>query len=146
MLRSTHRKTESSRGRVGTHRSTNASGTRKSGTVPRHLILKNFMKLKFWGVRGSIPVPGPGTVKYGGNTTCLEIKGSQGECIVLDSGSGVRTLGLDLLKRKPIPPINLFITHTHWDHIQGFPFFTPCYIPGTTIHVKGPVHFVETKT
>ena len=82
------------------------------------------MKIKFWGVRGSIPVPGPATVKYGGNTACLELRGAGGELIVLDAGSGLRLLGVDCMKRgRPLPAIHLFITHTHWDHIHGFPFF-----------------------
>jgi phosphoribosyl 1,2-cyclic phosphodiesterase len=104
------------------------------------------MKVKFWGVRGSIPVPGPTTVRYGGNTSCLEIQGAQSECIVLEAGTGLRCLGLDLVKRKPLPPIHLFISHTHWDHIQGFPFFAPCYVPGSQIDVRGPVHFVESQS
>lgn len=105
------------------------------------------MKIRLWGVRGSLPTPGPTTVRYGGNTACIEAVGDNGECIVLDAGTGIRPLGLDLLKRgKPLPPIHLFISHTHWDHIQGFPFFVPCYIPGTQLHVKGPVHFEEDKS
>jgi len=104
------------------------------------------MKIKFWGVRGSIPVPGPSTVKYGGNTSCVEVSGDGGECIVLDTGTGSRPLGLDLARRKPIPAIHLFISHTHWDHIQGFPFFIPCYVPGTQIQVRGPVHFTASRT
>lgn len=105
------------------------------------------MKVKFWGVRGSIPVPGPAASRYGGNTTCIEVRGEQGECIIMDAGSGLRNLGMDLQKQGvPLPPINLFITHTHYDHIQGFPFFTPCYIPGTVIRVKGPVHYLEKRT
>lgn len=104
------------------------------------------MKIKFWGVRGSIAVPGPTTVKYGGNTSCVELITEKNEEIIFDAGTGIRPLGLDLAKRwKPLPPINLFISHTHWDHIQGFPFFVPCYIPNTAIHVKGPVHFSETQ-
>ncbi|MCP4716004.1 MAG: MBL fold metallo-hydrolase [Deltaproteobacteria bacterium] len=104
------------------------------------------MKVRFWGVRGSIPVPGPQTVRYGGNTACIEIEGAKKECIVFDAGSGVRLLGLDLMQRgMPLPLVNLFITHTHWDHIQGFPFFVPNYIPGTTVAVRGPVHYMDTK-
>jgi phosphoribosyl 1,2-cyclic phosphodiesterase len=101
------------------------------------------MKIKFWGVRGSIPVPGPDTARFGGNTACVEVTGGKGECIILDAGSGIRVLGLDLMKRGPLPLIHILITHTHWDHIQGFPFFGPCYIPGTPIRVKGPVHYIE---
>ncbi|MCP5108827.1 MAG: MBL fold metallo-hydrolase [bacterium] len=105
------------------------------------------MKIKFWGVRGSIPVPGADTSRYGGNTACVEVSGEKGDCIILDAGSGLRVLGLDLMKRGgPLPPIHIFISHTHWDHIQGFPFFVPCYIPGTAINVRGPVHYIETKT
>jgi len=105
------------------------------------------MKLKFWGTRGSVPSPGPSTVKYGGNTSCIQIEGSSGECIILDAGTGIRPLGLELMgKYKPLPLIHLLISHTHWDHIQGFPFFVPCYIPNTKIEVKGPVHFLEGKT
>ncbi|MGA1870117.1 MAG: MBL fold metallo-hydrolase [bacterium] len=105
------------------------------------------MRVKFWGVRGSIPTPGPTTVRYGGNTSCVEVQGEKDECIILDAGTGLRLLGIDLLERaKPLPTLHLFISHTHWDHIQGFPFFAPCYIPGTEIHVKGPVHFLEYKT
>jgi len=105
------------------------------------------MKVRFWGVRGSVPVPGAGTVRYGGNTSCIEVAGAGGECIVLDAGTGLRVLGLDLVQRaKPLPTIHLFISHTHWDHIQGFPFFAPCYVPGAAIRVKGPVHFAETQS
>jgi len=105
------------------------------------------MKIKFWGVRGSIAVPGPTTVKYGGNTSCLELTGGNGECIILEGGTGLRVLGIDLMKRgKPLPTIHFFISHTHWDHIQGFPFFVPCYVPGTVINVRGPVHFVEAQS
>jgi len=105
------------------------------------------MKLKFWGVRGSIPVPGPATARYGGNTTCIELQGEKGELIILDAGSGLRVLGSDLVQRSiTLPHIYLFISHTHWDHIQGFPFFTPCYIPGTKITIRGPLHFLENKT
>lgn len=105
------------------------------------------MKLRFWGTRGSIPSPGPSTVKYGGNTACLQLTGENSECIILDAGTGIRLLGLALMEtHKSLPPIHLLITHTHWDHIQGFPFFVPCYIAGAKIAVKGPVHFQEGKT
>jgi len=103
------------------------------------------MKVTFWGVRGSIPVPGPLTARYGGNTSCLEVQGANGECIILEAGSGIRPLGLNLIKRGfPLPEIFLFISHTHWDHIQGFPFFVPAYLPKVNIHIKGPIHFDET--
>lgn len=94
------------------------------------------MKIKFWGVRGSIPVPGPGTIKYGGNTTCIEIRTKSGDIIILDGGSGIRGLGLSLLAGLPVNP-SIFITHTHWDHIQGLPFFAPFFIPGNKVSIYG---------
>jgi phosphoribosyl 1,2-cyclic phosphodiesterase len=95
-------------------------------------------RLKIWGVRGSIPVPGPGTVRYGGNTSCIEIRGD-GELIVLDAGSGIRELGLALENEFGSRPINLslLITHLHWDHIQGFPFFGPAYNDKNKIQILG---------
>ncbi|MEI7865641.1 MAG: MBL fold metallo-hydrolase [Chthoniobacterales bacterium] len=92
----------------------------------------------FWGVRGSIPTPGPGTVRYGGNTTCLELR-LGGEIIILDAGSGLRPLGQALGREFGETPISLTIlsTHTHWDHIQGFPFFAPAYGPQNHIHIIG---------
>jgi phosphoribosyl 1,2-cyclic phosphodiesterase len=98
------------------------------------------MKIRFWGVRGSIPSPGPGTVRYGGNTTCIEVNGDDGTLIVMDCGTGIRPLGESLMK-KPLPVINIFITHTHWDHIHGFPFFIPAYIPTSTINIFGPPQY-----
>lgn len=94
------------------------------------------VRLKFWGVRGSIPTPGPNTVFYGGNTSCIEIR-ADGELIVLDAGSGIRPLGTSLraeFKDRPIN-LNLLITHTHWDHIQGFPFFVPAYNPKNQVKI-----------
>ena len=95
------------------------------------------MRVKFWGVRGSIPAPGPETSRYGGNTSCVEVN-VEDEILVFDSGTGIRKLGLDLLKRGKKPIVaSIFISHTHWDHIQGFPFFVPAYLPTTTVHVYG---------
>lgn len=95
-------------------------------------------RLKFWGVRGSIPTPGPGTVQFGGNTSCVEVR-ADGEIIVLDAGSGIRRLGLSLAKEFKDQPVNmtLLITHTHWDHIQGFPFFVPAYNPQNKLRILG---------
>jgi len=94
------------------------------------------MKFKFWGVRGSIPSPGPNTVKYGGNTTCIEIRTDGGDLIILDAGTGIHALAQNLLKEMPINA-HIFITHTHWDHIQGLPFFIPIFIPGNQISIYG---------
>src|SRR4029077_8389794 len=95
-------------------------------------------RLKLWGVRGSIPVPGSGTVRYGGNTACVEVR-ADGELIVLDAGSGIRELGLALEHEFGSRPINLslLITHAHWDHIQGFPFFVPFYNDKNQIRIFG---------
>lgn len=95
-------------------------------------------RVKLWGVRGSIPVPGASTVRYGGNTSCIEVR-AEGEIIVLDAGSGIRLLGIDLEKEFGERPINLtlLITHTHWDHIQGLPFFPPVYNQKNQIRVLG---------
>ena len=95
-------------------------------------------RLKFWGVRGSIPVPGPDTLRYGGNTTCVEVR-SGDELIVLDAGTGIRMLGAALDKEFGAAPIkiSLLITHMHWDHIQGFPFFLPSYNDKNLIRIFG---------
>jgi phosphoribosyl 1,2-cyclic phosphodiesterase/CheY-like chemotaxis protein len=95
-------------------------------------------RLKFWGVRGSIPVPGPSTIRYGGNTTCVEVR-TDSEIIILDAGSGIRELGLALEKEFDGAPINLtlLLTHTHWDHIQGLPFFLPAYKAKNSLRVLG---------
>ena len=95
-------------------------------------------RVKLWGVRGSIPVPGTSTVRYGGNTTCVEVR-ADGEIIVLDAGTGIRLLGMDLEKEFADQPIrlSLLLTHTHWDHIQGLPFFLPAYNRKNQIRVLG---------
>lgn len=91
--------------------------------------------VRFWGTRGSIPVSGGRYAQHGGNTTCFEFS-TGNDRIIFDAGSGIREAGLSLLKDGP-RHIHLFITHTHWDHIQGFPFFTPIYVPGFQITVYG---------
>ena len=94
------------------------------------------MKVRFWGVRGSIASPGPHTVRYGGNTTCIEIRTDNNELIILDAGTGIFPLSQTLLAEMPITA-NVLITHSHWDHIQGLPFFIPNFIPGNTLRLHG---------
>jgi phosphoribosyl 1,2-cyclic phosphodiesterase len=105
------------------------------------------MKVRFWGVRGSIPSPGAITQKYGGNTACIEIRvGGRDRLIIVDAGSGIRSLGNSMMASDlPKGPLqaDIFLSHTHWDHIMGFPFFTPIYIPGSKLKVHGPVSFEE---
>ena len=93
---------------------------------------------RFWGVRGSIPTPGQSTARYGGNTTCVELR-IQGQIIIIDAGSGISPLGGALLDEFGASPLSLTLlnTHTHWDHIQGFPFFIPAYIKNNRLRVLG---------
>jgi phosphoribosyl 1,2-cyclic phosphodiesterase len=96
------------------------------------------LRLKFWGVRGSIPAPGPSTVLYGGNTSCVEVRAA-GQILILDAGTGLRMLGRELLAEFGDQPIEatLLLTHTHWDHIQGLPFFLPVYKPHNQLRILG---------
>ncbi len=94
------------------------------------------MKIRCWGARGSIPVSGPEYLKYGGDTTCLEIRTSEDEVIILDAGTGIRKLGNRLLEERRYR-YNMILTHTHWDHILGFPFFKPIYLSQTAIRLFG---------
>ena len=96
------------------------------------------VRVRFWGVRGSVPTPGPGTVVYGGNTSCVEVR-ADGRIIILDAGTGIRPLGMALTKEfgDRAMDLTLLITHTHWDHIQGFPFFQPAYDPKNTVRILG---------
>lgn len=105
------------------------------------------MKIIMWGTRGSIPSPGPETAKYGGNTTCIELRFEPGNrLVIIDAGSGIRPLGGKIMgtdfKNGPIKA-QIFVSHTHWDHIMGFPFFTPIYIPTTRLEIFGPVTFED---
>jgi phosphoribosyl 1,2-cyclic phosphodiesterase len=91
------------------------------------------MRVTFYGVRGSVPTPGPGTVRYGGNTSCVEVRLQDGTVLILDGGTGIRELGRQLVAEKITAPIHLLITHVHWDHILGIPFFAPIYQKDTTL-------------
>ncbi|MBI5464969.1 MAG: MBL fold metallo-hydrolase [Ignavibacteriales bacterium] len=95
------------------------------------------MKLTFWGVRGSIPTPGKTTVRYGGNTPCIELRLGDDRLIILDAGTGIRNFGDFLINNGESVKAHLFITHPHWDHIQGFPFFKPAFISGNELTIVG---------
>ena len=97
------------------------------------------LRVTFWGTRGSIPAPGPGTARYGGNTPSIEVHGnaSQGDAVaILDAGTGIRALGRKLAARGTVT-VDLLVSHTHWDHIQGLPFFRPVFEPGNKIRIWG---------
>jgi phosphoribosyl 1,2-cyclic phosphodiesterase len=96
------------------------------------------MKVTFWGVRGFIPIPGPETVRVVGNTSCVEGLTSDGDLLILDAGTGIRSLGLRLLE-QPLERIidDIFLSHTHWDHIQGLPFFEPAFRRGNRFVILG---------
>ena len=97
------------------------------------------LTLTFWGTRGSIPSPGPNTVRYGGNTPCVELRTDEDWLIILDAGTGIRELGRALLDRVDGGPIagDIFLTHAHWDHIQGIPFFGPLFKKGNHFTIWG---------
>src|SRR5215208_3452240 len=95
------------------------------------------MRVQFWGTRGSIAAPGPETVRYGGNTPCVEVRADDGALLIFDCGTGARKLGLALAAAGPVRA-HLFVTHTHADHIQGFPFFVPAFLPGSHLTIHGP--------
>ncbi len=94
------------------------------------------MKLKVWGARGSVPAPGPETMRYGGNTSCVQVTLSDGSTLILDAGTGIRNLGLGFPPTEQ--PIHILLTHLHLDHIQGLMFFAPAFRPGSEIIVWGP--------
>ncbi|HBE19598.1 MAG TPA: MBL fold metallo-hydrolase [Cyanobacteria bacterium UBA11149] len=97
----------------------------------------NLFTIHFWGVRGSIACPGPETVRYGGNTPCVEMRVG-GERLIFDGGTGLRVLGQSLLSQMPVEA-SIFFTHSHWDHIQGFPFFVPAFLKGNRFNIYGAI-------
>ncbi|MBW4448626.1 MAG: MBL fold metallo-hydrolase [Spirirestis rafaelensis WJT71-NPBG6] len=99
--------------------------------------IENQFTVQFWGVRGSIPSPGLRTVRYGGNTPCVEMQVG-GKRLIFDGGTGLHVLGQSLLRQMPIEA-HIFFTHSHWDHVQGFPFFTPGFVKGNDFHIYGAI-------
>jgi phosphoribosyl 1,2-cyclic phosphodiesterase len=95
------------------------------------------VSITFWGTRGTIPVPGERTIRYGGNTPCIEVRNSGDHCLVLDAGTGIRGLGSRLLKAAP-SRVDVLLSHVHWDHIQGLPFFPLLYAGRSDIRIHGP--------
>jgi phosphoribosyl 1,2-cyclic phosphodiesterase len=100
-------------------------------------VIDSQFSIHFWGVRGSIATPGISTVRYGGNTPCVEMR-CHGKRIIFDGGTGLRVLGQHIVKEMPVSA-DIFFTHSHWDHIQGFPFFTPAFIKGNSFNIYGKV-------
>lgn len=99
--------------------------------------IENQFTVQFWGVRGSIPSPGPHTVRYGGNTPCVEMQVG-GKRLIFDAGTGLHVLGQSLLRQMPLEA-HIFFTHSHWDHMQGFPFFSPGFVKGNNFHIYGAI-------
>lgn len=92
----------------------------------------------FWGTRGSIPTPGPHTARYGGNTPCVAVAGAGGQLVILDAGTGIRGLGLELVERQNgAVTAEILLSHAHWDHIQGLPHFKPFFAPGNAVRIWG---------
>jgi phosphoribosyl 1,2-cyclic phosphodiesterase len=95
------------------------------------------MKVTFWGTRGTLPVPGQETVRYGGNTSCVSVTTNAGDLFILDAGTGIRNLGKEIEAQSSRTDATLFLSHSHWDHIQGFPLFAPAYDPAFTLNILG---------
>ena len=100
------------------------------------------MKARIWGCRGSLAAPGPETIRYGGNTSCVEVRASDGQVLVLDAGTGMRPLGV-VMAEEDDAPVHVLLTHLHMDHLQGLGFFRPLYQPGREIHIWGPASPVQ---
>src|SRR6202158_2286782 len=99
---------------------------------------RRLMRVRFWGTRGSIATPGPGTNHFGGNTSCVELTTGGGDLLIFDCGTGATGLAANLMASKGPIHANILFGHTHWDHIQGFPFFTPAFIKGNSASIYGP--------
>ena len=104
-------------------------------------IVSNELHLSFWGLRGTLPVPGKRSLRYGGNTSCVSLSFPSGALFVLDAGTGIKELGDELMRSAERVRAKIFISHPHWDHINGFPFFGPLYAPGNDLEIFGPSHW-----
>jgi phosphoribosyl 1,2-cyclic phosphodiesterase len=100
------------------------------------------MQARVWGSRGSLAAPGPDTVRYGGNTSCVEVRPDRGPTLVLDAGTGMRPLGV-AIDRDPVDELHILLTHLHMDHLQGLGFFRPLFRPGVDVHIWGPASPVQ---
>ncbi|MBI9082863.1 MAG: response regulator [Desulfobacterales bacterium] len=104
-------------------------------------IVEDRVELRFWGIRGTLPVPGPRSIRYGGNTSCVSLEFPRGTLFVFDAGSGIKVLSDHLMAEKPhLAAAKIFISHPHWDHINALPFFVPLYLPGKEFEICGPAH------
>src|SRR3990172_2066012 len=117
------------------------SGQRRQTTVSVSELhpMTDCLRVVFWGTRGSIAKPGPATVRYGGNTSCVEVRSPRGTLVILDCGTGAHGLGQALLAsgERPLRG-HILLSHTHWDHIQGIPFFAPLFVPGSEWDIYAP--------
>ncbi len=102
---------------------------------------RSVMEAVCWGTRGSIASPGPSTAKYGGNTPCMQVRLDDGRRFIFDAGTGIRPLGTSMMGEEGSADATIFLTHFHWDHIQGFPFFMPLYNPAASLRIIGPKQF-----
>lgn len=107
-------------------------------SLEESMELETTVRLRCWGTRGSIPSPGPATAEYGGNTPCIELR-ARGRRLIFDAGSGIRLLGMEMMREGGPYEAAIFLSHFHWDHIQGFPFFGPLYHPATKLRIVGPM-------
>jgi phosphoribosyl 1,2-cyclic phosphodiesterase len=107
-------------------------------------IVSNEIHLRFWGSRGTLPVPGRRSLRYGGNTSCVSLSFPGGGLFVFDAGTGIKELGDELMRSAERVHAKIFISHPHWDHINGFPFFAPLYAPGNNLEILGPSHGKQT--
>lgn len=103
-------------------------------------VLASNIEMTFWGIRGTLPRPGPATVRYGGNTSCVALEFPRGQIFIFDAGSGIKILGDHLMARGGRLEGRIFISHPHWDHINALPFFTPLYVQGNEFEILGPSH------